>query len=491
MSGAAVAARGAAQATQAATQAAARASRKGWLESLKDEAVSFVKGDNNAPWAILAETVIGCVPVLGQIVDARDIIKGLVEVAGAPASPPAGFNLITVLIGLIPGGGDAVKRSTRAIKSGAVHVDELLDMIRRLYKGDPEKLLRDVLDVGKLRKHLDEILGNPNLTRSVSPEVRRSIDHIRANLSKQFDAFKKEVDGWLAKGRKTSADAGPAARPAPGAPPAKPSTQAKAGTHGNEQHANSASPNTPNAATQRTARFKSLTQKVLGVMGEHMADYHCQEVKGWGTKVRHDQALVNTAKLNDDGHMVQLWPVLPRGRGIDAVWRTGGAKPYAVIEAKASYDPTKSLASLLGEAGDKNERAGAGGGGTSGQGGGTGRRGKNSGGGSASVRQSNGKVTQMSHGWIQACIRRAVVAGSRDWPRLRDGGQGVYSRHVLFFSIPQAVSHAEALILHASGRSPGASVHSAHQSTREWVDNQISQVVNERAGIPGAQRRSR
>jgi len=489
MSGTAVATRGAAQATQA----AARTTRKGWLESLKDEAVSFVKGDNNAPWAILAETVIGCVPVLGQIVDARDIIKGLAEVASAPASPLAWFNLITALIGLIPGGGDAVKRSTRAIKSGAVHVDELLDMIRRLYKGDPEKLLREVLDVGKLRKHLDDILGNQNLTKHLSPEVRRSIDNIRTNLNKQFDAFKKEIDGWLAKGRKTSADAGPAAKHAPGTPPAKPDTHAMGGTQGKGQHSNSASPNTPNAATQRTARFKSLTQKVLGVMGEHMADYHCQDTKGWGTKVRHDQALVNDAKLNDSGHMVQLWPVLPRGRGIDAVWRSGGAKPYAIIEAKASYDPTKGLASLLGEAGDKNERGGANNGTSAGRGGGAGRRGAGST-GSTAVRQSNGKVTQMSHSWIDLRLARAVGATSPHLNDLRREVRGAsnYSRHVLFFSIPQAVAHAEALILHASGRDVQQAMHASHDITREWGDNQISQIVNDRAGLTDtAKRRAR
>jgi hypothetical protein len=95
---------------------------------------------------------------------------------------------------------------------------------------------------------------------------------------------------------------------------------------------------------------------------------------------------------------VQLWPTLVRGRGIDAVWKTtGAAKPYAIIEAKASYDPTKSLKALLGEAGDKTE----------GQGGNSAgfaaafrqRRAEASGPGT--IRQTNGKVTQMGHGWIQ------------------------------------------------------------------------------------------
>lgn len=479
MSGTAVAVRGA--------QGAAKTGRSGWLASLKDEAVSFLKGDNNAPWAILAETVIGCVPVLGQVVDARDILKGLIEVAGAPASPLAWFNLITALIGLIPGGGDAAKRSLRAVKSGSVHIDELLDMIRRLYKGDPEKLLREVLDVGKLRKYLDDMLGNPNLTKHVSPELRKSIDGIRASLNKQFDAFKKEVDGWLAKGRKTSAGGSPTAKATPGAPAAKPNTTAKAGTKGKGHQADGASSNTPNAASQRTARFKSLTQKVLGVMGEHMADYHCQDVKGWGKKAAHDRGGINDAKLNDGGHMVQLWPCIPRGRGIDAVWKTaGGAKPYAIIEAKASYDPTKSLRALLGEAGDKTEKstatesrdANAGGAGRAGQRGSSKK--------SSPLRQTNGMVTQMSYGWIQSRLSKAI--GTVLEANVRKRG---YTRHVLFFSIPHAVAHAEALIFHASGRPVDQTMHAAHLATREWSDNEISRVVNDKAGISAENRRPR
>jgi hypothetical protein len=468
-------------------QATARQERKGWLASLKDEAVSFLKGDNNSPWAILAETVIGCVPILGQIVDARDIIKGLVEVAGAPASPLAWFNLITALIGLIPGAGDAVKRSLRSVKSGVTHIDELLDMIRRLYKGDPEKALREALDLGALRKHLNTILDNPNLTKHLGPEVRRGIDNIQANLNRQFDAFKREVDGWLAKGRKTSTDGQPGT-PHPGTPPAKPNTTARAGTNNRPSQGNSASTNTPNAATQRTARFKTLAQKVLGVMGEHMADYHCQDVKGWGanSKMQHDQNGINRAKLNDGGHLIPLWPCIPRGRGIDAVWKSGGRKPYAIIEAKASYDPTKSLKALLGEAGDKTERGGAASGSGSGRGGGAGRRGGSA--GPTTIRQTNGKVTQMGHGWVGARLQRAVGATSADWPVLRDGGKAVYSRHVLFFSIPQAVAHAEALILHTAGRTVQHSFHAAHATTREWTDSDIDKVVDNRAGIKDSAR---
>lgn len=471
-------------------QAGAGSSRHGWLDELKDEAVSFLKGDNNAPWAILAETVIGCVPVLGQLVDARDIIKGLVEVSAAPASPLAWFNLITALIGLIPGGGDAAKRSLRAVNSGTVRVDELLDMIRRLYKGDPEKVLREVLDLSKLRQTLDGILTNANLTRRLSPEVRQSIERIRQNLGRQFDAFKKQVDEWLARGRKTSADTPLPTRPGAGTPVTKPNTHARAGSNPGTDHHNHAQPNSPNAATQRTARFKSLTQKVLGVMGEHMADYHCQEIKGWGSKVQHDRGAKNSAKLNDGGHLIQLWPCAPRGRGIDAVWRTNnGPKPYAIIEAKASYDPTKSLAALLGEAGDKKENSQGSPAPASGRTGRSGRRGNAS--SSGTLRQINGKITQMSHSWIERRLPSALASNPRDLQVLRQLKAAAYSRHVLFFSIPQAGAHAEALILHASQRDVEAGFHATHQATREWTDNQIAQVVNDRAGVPAMNRRSR
>ncbi|MCC7544270.1 MAG: hypothetical protein IT506_02125 [Aquabacterium sp.] len=477
MSGAAVAARGAGS-------VAKTSSRSGWLGSLKDDAVSFLKGENNAPWAILAESVIGCIPVLGQLVDARDIIKGLIEVSAAPASPAAWFNLITALIGLIPGGGDAAKRSMRAIKSGAVHTDELLDMIRRLYKGDPEKLLKDVLDVSKLRKQLDQILSNPRLRAHLGPEASKRVDAIQSNLNKQFDAFKKEIDDWLTKGRRTSAQGGTGTKASTGTPSAKPHTQAKSGAQAKTKQGDAASANTPNAATQRTPRFKSLTQKVLGVLGEHMADYHCQDVKGWGVKVRHDSGDKNAAKLNDSGRLVQLWPCVPRGRGIDAVWATpGGKKPYAVIEAKASYAPTKSLHALLGEAGDKAGSDGAnsgslrrrsGAGGTSSQ-------------GSSAIRQTNGKVTQMGKSWVNARLLKAT--GSKSVAS--DISTNGYSRHVLFFSIPHAAAHAEALILSASGHAPNHQFHEAHQLTREWTDADLDKVVDNRAGVKDAARDQR
>ncbi|MDD1968838.1 hypothetical protein NPS29_26240 [Pseudomonas putida] len=447
-----------------------------WYEALKEESISFLKGDNNAPWAILAETAIGLVPVLGQMVDARDVIKGLVEVSDAPDSQLAWFNLITALIGLVPGGGDAAKRSMRAVKSGAANVDDLTAMIRRFYTGDPEKLLREVTDLSTLKQKLDALLSNPRLMNRLSTEMRGQVDSIRNGLDRHFAGFKREMDDWLASGRRTSAQAPIIAKQKHGVPPAKPQSPMGEGQRTRHDVANPVRPNQPNAATQRTARFKQVSNKLLGVLGEHMADYYCQDIKGWGRgQAAHDQSEINTAKLNDGHRLVQLWPCIPRGRGIDAVWKTNSGKPYAIIEAKASFNPAKTLGQLLGEAGDKNE-SGLNGGGNIRRKAGAGGK---AGGGSGQVRQVNGKVTQMSHGWIEPRLQKAVVSKVVGERIISNG----YSRHVLFFSIPHAVAHSEALITRSAGADVMPAIHAAHEVTREWHDNEIQRVINNRAGL--------
>jgi len=457
---------------------------RAWLDSVRDEALRFLSGDNNAPWAILAETALGCVPILGQVIDARDIIKGLAEVGDAPDSQLAWFNLVTAVVGLIPGGGDAVKRGARAVKSGTLNIDDLLALVRRYHRGDPEQLVRQVLDPGRIVAKLEEVLASPALQKSLSPEVQRRVQRIRSGIAAQAAALRKEVDDWFTRGRKTSAGGAGAAKPTVGAPPAKPATQVGEGSKARGQHSDAAAHTTPNSATQRMQRLKDVGNRALGVFGEHMADYHCQDVKGWyaTARVGHDQGHINIAKMNDGGVLVQLWPLNVRGRGIDAVWRTEkGPRPYAIVEAKASVDPSKGLGQLLDEAWDKNESDRLNSNPTSARGGGAGRRGR---GGSGDVtRQKNGKVTQMSHGWIESRIGSAVNHESSVLETFRSRKRMAYSRHVLFFSLPQAAAHSEALITLLAGRPVDQGFHAGHEVTREWIDNQIERVVNDRAGV--------
>ncbi|MGV8916747.1 MAG: hypothetical protein ACOH2R_02925 [Pseudomonas sp.] len=452
------------------------------FDSLMEESLSFFKGDNNAPWAILAETAMGCVPILGQVVDARDIVKGLVEISDEPNSELAWFNMITALIGLVPGGGDAAKRSMRAIKSGAMNRDDLLAMIRRFYSGDPEQLLRKVMDPAVLEKKLAQVFDNPHLLKMLSEDMRWRIVAIRREFKGHLSRFEKEINDWLAHGRMTSAEAPMRPHQKHGAPAHKPNSKFKEGKHARLDSSNDAYPNRANSATLRTARFKQVTQKLLGVLGEHMADYYCQDVKGWGEEqARHDHSQKNLAKLNDGHQLVQLWPCIPRGRGIDAVWKTNSGKPYAIIEAKASFNPAKTLGQLLGEAGDKNANDAGESLSDSGKGGGLGRKKAKA---KQERRQRNGRVTQMSTAWIEKRLTNAVRSRTQGEIIINQG----YSRHVLLFSVPHAAAHAEALLTHSAGKWVDSSMHAEHQITNEWQDNQIQKVVNNRAGLNAQQR---
>lgn len=478
---------------------------KGWLEGLKDDTVTFIKGDSNSGWAIVAEVVIGCVPVLGQLADARDIIKAIITLSASPTSPIGWFDLITALIGLVPLGGDAVKGGLRAVNKGVIPVDELLDFIRGMGKGNPEDLIRSALDLGGLQKNLDKILTSPAILNQLDKPTRQSVETIRKNLTTQFASFKKQVDGWLVKQPKTSAVPSKVTPTKAGTAQvkSKPVTQQNAGVQGKNTHSTAHSNSSTND-TLKQKLFDTMSNKVKGILGEHMADYHCQEVKGWGKNTAtHDKSgAINSHKLNDGGEMVELFSLKSRGRGIDGVWKTvGSSKPYAIIEAKCSQNPrltmesSQLLSELLGDAGDKNgadkETVKQSGGGLSG-----GKKSKknpiktNAQGGAMDTggersRDVKGKVVQMSHNWIRKRLPNAVKSSSVTSDQIKLAG---YIRYVLFFTIPHVAAHAKALILKTAGKATPDSSHASHEVTKEWVDNQISMVVDNRAGLKGTDR---
>lgn len=477
-----------------------------WLDKLKKEAVSFLKGENNGAWAILVESALGLVPGVGQVIDARDILKALVALAANPASPSGWFDLITALIGLTPGGGDAVKRSLRGVKAGALTLDGLFTGLRKLGVGNPEKVLADCLDMGKLRKYLDDMLANPTLRKMLEPDTNRMLDRIRQNMQQQFALFKKEVDGWIAKSRNNAAAAAPR-KPGQPATPHKPKAeiggaQGKASSHAKpDQPVRGNSPGSKASKLDVADMLKTLGNKATGILGEHMADYLCQQ--RWGGNALHDAGKTNPGKLNDGHELVQLWPstfskaglaaLRARGRGIDAVWQTGGktGKPYAVVEAKASANPTRRLKDLLGDAADKE---GADGGNDSSTRHGRRKRGQTAqqtGSGSLGLpvkpqRQSDGRVTQMSKGWVERRLLKSV-GNSLEREIKQDG----YTRHVLFFSLPHVSGHAMALSRWITGQSPSTDNHKAHELSREWRDNEIDKEVDIRSGLKGKQRDNR
>lgn len=253
---------------------------------------------------------------------------------------------------------------------------------------------------------------------------------------------------------------------------------------------------TRTTATKYTIdKIGNFTNKLKGILGEHMADYHCQQIKGWGKETaKHDNPnAINSHKLNDGGQMVQLFELKSRGRGIDGVWKTNSGKPYAIIEAKFSENPIKSLGELLNDAKDKNGADMS-----SSTEDSTGTKQKNKKkkknnqnksntpdiGGERS-RQTNGKVMQMSHNWIQTRLRstRLVLNDLFAKEDLLSDTNKVYKRLVLFFSVPQVASHLTALAQKASGEKVNHDIHIAHEVTFEWGDAAIAQEADRRGGL--------
>lgn len=194
-----------------------------WFAALQDEALKLLNGQANASWALLAETALSLTPIRGQIADAYDTLHALNAVNTAPCSKAAWFKLFSALIGLVPGGGEVVKRSLRAVHSYAMPCNWLLDPIRQHYRGDAETLVRSMLQLNKLQRLLEDLLNAPSIQQQIDDSTRQQFQAIEHGLAEHFDAFKHQVERWLNEGAALNAQAdfggGQWVHPYPSQPP--------------------------------------------------------------------------------------------------------------------------------------------------------------------------------------------------------------------------------------------------------------------------------
>ena len=164
-------------------------------------------------------------------------------------------------------------------------------------------------------------------------------------------------------------------------------------------------------AVQKTkGAVEQISNKITGLIGEHMADYWMLEQVGG--KARHDHggtAEGSCYKMNFEGRLYQLHQPSANPKGIDSLWKVNGkigGKPYCILEAKASATATtRSIGSLLTDGRDKTERR----------------------------TQNNQHQVQMSVYWCNQRLdgRHKQVLGH-------------YSRRVVFFGINDIVAHVAA-----------------------------------------------
>ena len=450
--------------------------------SLWDGTKKFLKGDYDGPNALLIDTVLGLVPGVGQVIDARDIILGMASVSAKPAAFGGWFELITALIGVVPGGGDFLKRAMRQVHRGVIRPEMLFDVIRRGGYGNPEKLIKECLNFSTLQKHLAKLLSELRagkfldlLPAETQRMVLKTANDIERGLAQQMKALQKWVDDLLKKQPNSSAAH---ATPAGFKKTDKPGTTGKIASEGRHNPA-AGVVNTKQFDTIAAQVFGALGNQVKGVMGEHIADYHCIEVKGWGGFTQHDQAgsgkwqgAKHAPRKLNDGTIPLALSGMVRGRGIDGVWRTNqsNGKPYAIVEAKAYANPVQNLGAMLHDVYDKDEMGAWKKAGKAAKS----KRSKKQvqATSTASDTKPDKNTMQMSHTWIRQRLKVSVgslyenqIKGTEQLPN--------YTRHVFLISAIDAYDHVRALVNWMQNKPMNADDHAKHSITREFTDRDL------------------
>ena len=494
-------------------------------QAYKEAAVELGKG-----------IAIGLVPFVGQAIDAYDTVESAIALHQANQQEQkenAQFDFLLAIVGWIPGPGDGVKKSLRIVNRDPQRFAPVLfELLRFVLKEcgvdtSPEALLDQIFSTSKLTAQIEEIKSGvlqssvyTSLPQSMQTVVRTSMEMAASNMPALVGVVETRLTKWKRMQANSSARELPHGKAKQPLPKAKDTEIAKKGdstpAHG---HAD-----TSINGTLATRAADAITNEILGISGEHIADYICAETFGWGKDWQgHDDGTqgrwtegtpskTKLGKLSKGGspkaaHVLYKLSDGANGTGIDAVWRAeghNGGKPYAIVEAKATRDEDApkfmrkinntrkpSITSTLGvngitdpseliepledegqppsptQASRTSRRGGA-------------QRGQAS---SPAVSTSNSPVAssrgrireilvQMSHEWIDANLDKSVEKLAGD---IRRRG---YSRH-LFFSPAYHPSGSPKNHMIAKSQGLAANAHGAHDAFH-YDDAEIKAAVNKR-----------
>lgn len=476
---------------------------------------------------------MGFVPYLGQAIDLYDTIWSLVDLARAKTpeqKDDARFDTILAVVGWIPGPGDGVKKSLRIVnKHPERYAPVLFDLLREVLqicgiKTSPEALLDKVFNEAKIKADINEIqtsIRKSDLFKELPADLQRtvmdSIGWARDNAGLMVGVVQRRLAKWRRRKPNSTARGQTTGRKRTDEPAKK---SGETGAEGKDRPRNGGAMQSVKGQIA-TASAELLDKALTGIVGEHIADYHCYETFRWGSGWSgHDQGDTGQwtnrpgrtvyGKLSRQTKLFKL-DVAPNGKGIDAVWRAdshNGGKPYAIVEAKSSAAqprPTKRPAkpgrkpSISGKLGVSNlmpkpeellepavqpTGGGTGKGGSGKAGGGKASRGSGSGapttGKGAGKVDAGGPVVQMSHIWIEKNLRSAV--GSihfRDVGKKLPANGKNYSRHLFYVPImtPSARQHAQALL---SGTADKPSTHTDHKAQFHYDEAEVKKAVNKK-----------
>ncbi len=492
----------------------------------------FEENQNTA--AQIVGGLISLIPVLDQVMDARDISGALFNInkrgGFKNASTDQLVNLGFAAFGAVPEVGSAFKTvfkplwKERRLAKGAVHSGvQGLEALLGMRKGGAITWVRKEL-IGKWAARTNEAVMAVNLglascielteflatasgwkdwlvpdpIQALAKELLPTLKAMRGKLdeplrraSNEIREFMEDLLGEQAAavvmavgGRAVAASAVPGTRARAGhnaaavhptgkAPPRQPPQNVQA-----KPKVDAAKGQGPVHAVMQVTRkaFGNIAAREKGLIGEHMVDYH--ELERLGGTWPHDKktgkwAPATVHKLNCDKRPVNLsLEDLPKVNqpGLDAVWEHAGR--YTVTEAKAS----ESIAVVLGFGKYKEKK------------------------GLIPIVSGLGPDQQMLHyvlsdssdkGGAQTPLMQMGVAWTRDRgqreglsksARLAIDAERAHRRVVLVtFESAGALDHAEALADIQLGRTPTeARSHAGHGITKQWEAAAIDAVAGAR-----------
>ena len=163
-------------------------------------------------WNTIGQIAIGFVPYAGQVADIRDLIASIIKLCkGGWRDPWEWFNLVLVVIGIIPGIGDTIKAGGRAAK-GAIrrgvrwvmgHAGRLWGAIARRVPGMlrgaarfGRRLLQGAAGLGRRLLH-----GARDLGRRAVDAARGAVQGVRRLIGRVGDTARRLASGIAERAR--------------------------------------------------------------------------------------------------------------------------------------------------------------------------------------------------------------------------------------------------------------------------------------------------
>ncbi|NWC11642.1 hypothetical protein HX776_22900 [Pseudomonas agarici] len=325
-----------------------------WLTGLLD-------GKGNTPSHAIVTAVLGCVPVVGQLFDLRDLIRCIITLTTSPNSIGSWVELLVTLIGCIPGFGDAFKAAFKLARSGQ-NVNRVFDAMRTYARINPRAALQS-LDWSKIQREALQMLNSmlDNLIsaldgwlvklvagRQQAHELIKTLSNLKQQapsmLQKATGELKKTVDDLLQQPNVLStAQVSGAQRSLPTPPMATRPSSTTTTASSKVQHSPIVDNTGKNPANRgQTPTVHQIRQSkrkrwASGVPAEHIVEYYVKSARP------------SCRKINDHGRLTEEWESSKKkgntphrqsavtSQGLDHLWfGQHKGRPYTVGETKGS-----------------------------------------------------------------------------------------------------------------------------------------------------------